>query len=249
MSIDYRNNRGLFNFVPDGITRTQRQCANIEVIPDIEFEGTKSFKLFLDLIPTPRINVGPNATIVIIDYNGEHMLGILMSSQGIVLFSVIVQQQPESVCNGLENLINTTLPDNVTCSTFPDDSVDCIVECSTPEINLLLAPSPCNQSITITINGSTTLDKCLFSMPQPQALTSGEIELNVSVQVVYINAEEEYYILNMESSIGLNFPMTAVPLLTATGQVCTLASSPGCFPETAWYQLLRVQWNSEGTGY
>ena len=89
--LDYRRNKDLFNFVPDGVKRTQKQCANIEIIPDIEFEGTKSFELFFDLIPTPRINVGPNARVVIIDYNGEH---ILVLCQGILLFKSIFSDSP-----------------------------------------------------------------------------------------------------------------------------------------------------------
>ena len=125
---------------------------------------------------------------------------------------MIVQQQPESVCNGLENLINTTLPDNVNCSTFPDDSVDCIVECSTPEIDLLLAPSPCNQSIRITINNGSTGNTLLnANLSQSQELTTSTDYLNVSVQVVSVT-HRYYYIFSLETSLELELPSTAIPL-------------------------------------
>lgn len=161
------------------------------------------------------------------------------------LYAVIVQQQPESVFDGLTNLINTTLPDNFTCvissttfnfNTMADDTADYngtddydSVECSQHDTIISLTILPCIESIMLTVDdeGTTLLSEVLESMPLSQTLdyvtTEGDIGnityFNVSLEVVSIN-ESKYFIITLNSSVQLNFPMTAIPIdCSITGTV------------------------------
>ena len=126
----------------------------------------------------------------------------------------------------LENLINTTLPNNITCT-----STNYSVECSSAEEILTLALSPCNRSlivIVMDIHRTVLLNETLYSAPQPQLLIysvpqlKNERQFNISVQVVSINGMDYFYILSLEEIshvIGLQLPMTSVPVvcLNTTG--------------------------------
>lgn len=151
------------------------------------------------------------------------------------LYAVIVQQQPNSVLDGLTNLINTTLPDNFTCvirsitDTMDDDSNSTAeytddtvaydrIECSQHNTTISLTILPCNESIMLTVEDQsiTLLSEVLESMPLSQTLdyvtTEGDVTFfNVSLEVVSSN-ESKYFIITLHSSVQLNFPMTAIPI-------------------------------------
>lgn len=141
--------------------------------------------------------------------------------------AVVVQQQPQNVCEGFENLLNTTLPDDITCDvTQMDITTDCErIECSSPTESITLSTLPCNRSITVAVmdqnSTATLISSTLFSQPHPQTLNymtpAGDSQyLNVSVQVVTSDGSD-YYIIMLESSFGLDLQMTAIPLTCPSG--------------------------------
>lgn len=134
---------------------------------------------------------------------------------------MIVEQQPQSVHEGLENLFNNTLLDGFECDVFASNATDSErVECSSTTESLILSLLPSDGAITVLIideNGTTLLNGTLFSMPDPQALTyttsRGDTHLlNISMQVVTSNGSD-YYLVMLESSFGLRFQMAAIPLI------------------------------------
>lgn len=148
---------------------------------------------------------------------------------------MIVQQQPENVCDGLDNLL-TTISDNITCDTVTSTgstdcgSVVCSIDDEMLEESFTLMPLHCNRSIAVNITSRTnssdaplTLSEILYSMSQPQQLKYGDNHVNISFEVVYVNeTEEEYYILSLESSLGFHFPLTAIPLNCPAAGVCVV---------------------------
>lgn len=85
--------------------------------------------------------------------------------------------------------------------------------------------TPCNNMTVIVSvtarNGATViLNETLYSRTEPQVLnyyaTRGtEIleSLTVSIEVVKVANESQYYILSLNSSSGIHLPMTAIPVL------------------------------------
>ncbi len=130
----------------------------------------------------------------------------------------------------LSNLINTTLPFDVTCT-----STNYSVECSSTEEILTLALSPCDMSLIIVItdvNRTVLVTQTLYSSPEPQRteymILGNEREFNTSVEVVLINDTDYFYILSIgDSSIGLELPLTSVPIVpvvcTETGTIKQIA--------------------------
>ena len=135
-------------------------------------------------------------------------------------YVVIVQQQPQSVGEGLRNLFNNTVLDDFMCnvSTSTDhDKIECLSDTESISLSIL----PCNSSISMVVMdvNATLLNRTVFSMPHPQILSyaspaGDNRHLNLSVQVV-VGARDgmEYYIVMLESSFGLQFEMTAIPLI------------------------------------
>ena len=214
------------------------------IILDIAFEDTKEFQVEL-VTPGPGVNISPYALsrIVILDYNGEcqEVTGEIEGYCGNVpLHAVIVQQQPNNIFDGLKNLINTTLPDDFTCvitsttlnldamdgdsnggTAEYNDTVDYDrIECSQHNTTISLTIFPCAKSIMLTVDdeGITILNEVLTSMPLSQTLTTeGDmIHFNVSLEVVSSNGSE-YFIITLNSSVQLDFPMTAIPINCSEG--------------------------------
>ena len=136
--------------------------------------------------------------------------------------TVIVKQNPSSACDGLMNLINTTLPNNVLCDvTNISSSVDCnhltCYSTTSGENLMALTLLPRDSAVILFIgdgNGSTALNRTLRLPQQIQFTRNGVMEsLNFSVEVVVASDQDLYYIISQESSFGFNFPMTAVPLV------------------------------------
>ena len=132
---------------------------------------------------------------------------------------MITDQQPESPIDGFINLVNTTLPDNITCNSLLSAPG---VECASDEEILSLSASPCSRSLIVVImNASRTvvLNRTLHSSPQVQQVQydvamGDERDFNFSVEVV-IGTEDSmnYYIVSLvSSSIELELPMTAIPV-------------------------------------
>ncbi len=138
------------------------------------------------------------------------------------IHAVIVQQQPQSACEGLQNLLTTSLPTNFICNGM--GATNCRrIKCSYPRESLMLSLLPSSRAITIVVtanNSTTLLIVTLYSMPSPQSLSYQSLgdkrNLNVSVEVVASDGKD-YYIVMLESSFGLEFPLTAIPLITTTG--------------------------------
>lgn len=137
---------------------------------------------------------------------------------------MIVQQQPRSVCEGLRNLINTTLPENISCNVK-----DCIaVECLSAQESLSVATLSCNNaSITLTVealDGSTLLYQHLYPMAQPQVLEyttpRGRQQLSTLMQVQSVNGSRYYIVSLLSSSSEIQLPKTAIPvvLVNCTGK-------------------------------
>lgn len=150
MSIDYIQFRGYLQLGP---TQPRRQCFDVQIITDITFEGNEEFQVYIDaLLPnqqrTLRIVTSIDmANVTIIDYNGEryHLLFIDLLC---LLFTAITAQQPASTSAGLTNLINTTIPDNITCRLLQLNGVECS---SAGEVLALVIPPACNRSLTLLI--------------------------------------------------------------------------------------------------
>ena len=142
-----------------------------------------------------------------------------------------MQQQPYSVGEGLQNLLNNTVLNDFSCNitTFPNFTTSPSVnpnhnkvECVSATETIRLITLPCNSSIGVVVvedNGATLLDETLFSMQHQQTLSytnpAGDSHhLNISIQVV-VGARDgrEYYIVMLESSLGLQFQMAAIPLI------------------------------------
>ena len=100
------------------------------------------------------------------------------------------------------------------------------IECVDPGISFTLDINPCNSSITVVVmeNDTTVLSRTLSSMEHTQNVNyyspSGaeQQHVNVSIQVVTSDGDQ-YYIMELESSLGLEFPLAAIPL------VCSVAST------------------------
>ena len=123
---------------------------------------------------------------------------------------VIVQQNGGS----LMNLINTTLPDNVACT-----SAGCEVQCSNIEETMTLTLSPHNMSLTvlITVDDEVLLDRNFISSPHVQNVnytaSSSPQQLAIYVEVVSIN-KTHFYMLHLNvSSMELRLPLTSVPFI------------------------------------
>ena len=68
LSLDYRRLAEVLNFEIGGNTT---QCYTIDIITDIAYEGTKEFRVVILSIRNERIELFPNASVVILDYNGK----------------------------------------------------------------------------------------------------------------------------------------------------------------------------------
>ena len=133
---------------------------------------------------------------------------------------MITKQRPTSVIDGFVNLINTTLPDGITCSLANPSGI----ECASAEEILALSTSPaCNSSLLalsvaiMDANATSMLvNQTLYSSPQLQqieytVLGNRRRELNISLQVVSSSGNYYYILFLNHSSIGLELPPTAIP--------------------------------------
>lgn len=120
------------------------------------------------------------------------------------LHTAIVQQDPRTTCDGFKNLLDTPISNNITCRS---DSEDCdSIECFTLVESFIFTLSYCNETLQVVIVNQSV--NTIQPMPQTQQLNFGTNEyLNISFQL----ATEEYYILGLNSSFGLMFPLTAIP--------------------------------------
>lgn len=134
---------------------------------------------------------------------------------------MITAQQPESPNDGFDNLIDTTIPVNITCNSSIHNSSAPGVECISAEEILNLLASPCNRSLLVVImdvNRTVVLNRTLHSSPELQQIQyevmGDERQFNFSVEVVTDTEDSmNYYILSLVgSSIGLEFPLTAIPV-------------------------------------
>ncbi len=142
---------------------------------------------------------------------------IIHLNQSQTLPAVVSQQQPQSVCEGLQNLLNTTLPAAVNCAV-----ISCVrVECLSSQELLKVSTSPCdNASLEVLVraqDGTLLLNETLHSTEQPRELNyttspGGETQtLTAFVQVVSANGSM-YYIVSLDSSNGVQLPTTAIPV-------------------------------------
>ena len=192
-------------------------CYNIGIILDSVAEGNEDFLVIIFSIPAERVYTNATTRVVIIDYSG----GMAdFPSSTTPLHTAPEPQQPQSLCAGLENLLNTTIPDNITCNTVTNnssDSMDCdAVVCATSGRSFSLVPLPCNRSIQVTVtdgNGDL-LTETFFSMEQDQVLhyNNEQDHLNISLNILYGNSTD-YYIITLFSTPGLHLLETAIPII------------------------------------
>ena len=142
---------------------------------------------------------------------------------------------------GFANLINTTLPDNTTCTLLESNGV----ECSSPEeILALTSPPVCDRPLTLVImdiNRTVVLNETLYSSTQLQqiqyTILGNERQFNISVQVV--SSDGDYYILSLnDPSTGLQFPETAIPVIPLN---CTTPPSSGDTQDVAAIRKLLIK--------
>ena len=126
----------------------------------------------------------------------------------------------------IRNLINTTLPNSVTCRSTNDS-----VECTSADEILTLTISPCNRTLIVTVtdttaNGNVLVKNTLHSSPQSQRISytvqNNQRELFISVQAVSHNSTNDYYIISLNASAtGLQIPSRSVPLVCGTSTPMT----------------------------
>lgn len=127
-----------------------------------------------------------------------------------------MERQPQTSCEGLQNLLNTSQSDDIDCMIVTNLEMDCEkLECSSSTASVILIPAPCDKAIRVIVtdvNGTTRINS---SLTQPQSFNYREQEdiqyLNVSVQVV-TSDNIEYYLVMSESSFGVDFSSTAIPV-------------------------------------
>lgn len=134
--------------------------------------------------------------------------------------AVIDEQQPGSVCAGLQNFLNVSLPVNASCTVVQDCTR---VECEGPLEAFSVSLVPCrNGTVQVEIStidqSITLLNVSLHSMTQVQRLDYTALQprrrqsLALWVEVVLENGNK-YYILSVQSSNGIELPMAAIPLI------------------------------------
>ena len=130
--------------------------------------------------------------------------------------SVVVQQQPGNVSEGLQNLLNTELPKGTTCNiiTSSQDGEPRGIECSTLTTLVTLKLEPCTASVVV---NTTVNEVMIFSTTLRSNGPEVVQDMNISLQVVTVD-DSEYYILGSELFFGLRFPLTAIPLICTPGR-------------------------------
>lgn len=138
-----------------------------------------------------------------------------MCTTYVAMTTVITRDNPQSVCEGLMNVVDRSqVRQDISCLVSSCDRVVCNSNGIQQFLNLL----PCNsQSLFVVITDkdrSPLLNTTLQPMPLPQILNyttpTGEQFLNISLQF-HSHNQANYYVLSLQSSLGLNFPPTAIP--------------------------------------
>lgn len=117
--------------------------------------------------------------------------------------TAVVQQHPETVLEGLQNLLNSALPKNDLCTIKSESEARSGIECLGV---LTLELLPCTASIVVTTRVGTTTTTILTANG-PEVVK----HRNVSLQVVTVKGME-YYIMKL-SLFRIRFPLTAIPLV------------------------------------
>lgn len=150
------------------------------------------------------------------------------------LAALVGKTLPTTVCKGFQNLYSALEnSSSIKCSTTTSPATeDCIsFSCFSEEDIFTFSLIPCNRSIRVTVASRNTgqyfIDRTLTTaqgariLPytrtdnQSSASIAGSTEdfLNISLINVQVNkTENRYYIFGLQSTAGLYFPLTPIPL-------------------------------------